>query len=126
MNLSLLLFIVGLPIGIFVVSNFLKYPFELSGEDKKRALDDFKSDIGLDFYFIGLSIIIATSIALFGVTIPQDVWICMIIYSIVSAVIARLYVLPWFDRRINLCCLLGLVSGAMPILYAFYVCLLLL
>jgi len=123
MNVNLLLLILGLPLFIYGISSLVKYPSDVSGEDKKRALDDFISDCGLDFYFIGLSVTISTTIARYGVSFPQTDMILIVLYSLLSAVIARLYTMPWAHKRVNLCFLFGFLFALAPISYAIYVCL---
>jgi hypothetical protein len=122
MNLSLVSLIIGVPLFIFVISNAVRYPNELSGEDKKLAMDAYKSDIGLDFFFIGLSIIISTTIALHGVEIPQMDLIAITLYGLLSAVIARTYTKSWSESKVNLCMLLGLIFGSIPVIYSIGIC----
>jgi len=121
MNLSLTLLVVVLPIVIFFITTFLRYPSVETGEDRKRAMDDFCSDAGLDFFFIGLSTAISVTIARYGISIPQEGLIGITIYSLFSAVVAKLYNMPWSEKRVNLCLLTGLVLGLVPITYALYV-----
>lgn len=121
MNLGLILLVVGVPIVILAITSFLKYPFEEEGEDKKRARDDFCSDMGLDFFFIGLSVLISTTIARNGTNIPQVELITITLFGLCSSIVARLYTMPWYDKKVNGCLAAGLLLGLIPIVYSLYV-----
>jgi len=123
MNVSILLLVIAVPITIFSISAFLKFPYDLEGIDRKHAIDQFKSSIGLDFYFIGLSTSIAVTIAVYGVSIPQVITISLILYSLISAIVASLINRPIIEGKPNLGFLIGFVTGLIPIIAAFYACL---
>lgn len=123
MNISIFLLVLIVPITIFLISAFLKYPNDLEGIDKKRAIDEYKSTIGLDFYFIGLSTSIAVTIAVYGVSIPQIITISLILYALISAIVASLITRPQVEGKPNLGFLIGFIAGLIPVLAAAYACL---
>lgn len=123
MNLSIFLLVIAVPLTIFSISAFLKYPYDIEGIDRKHAIDQFKSDIGLDFYFIGLSTSIAVIIAVYGISIPQVITISLILYALISAIVASLINRPKIEGKPNLGFLIGFIAGLIPVLVAAYACL---
>lgn len=120
MDYSKFLLIVCVPVFVFLISNMVKYlAIEAEGQDRIRAIDDLLSDIGLDSFYIGISVFISTLIVSNNVT--PDAVICLMCYSLLSSVIATLYNYTYEKRSRNWCFILGIAISIVPILYAIWI-----
>lgn len=114
------LLIVCVPVFVFLVSNIVKYlAIEAEGEDRILAIDDLLSDIGLDSFYIGISVFISTLIVINNVT--PDTVILLMCYSLFSSIVTALYHYPYRVPSRNWCFILGIAISILPILYAIWI-----
>lgn len=122
MDEFLLVLIVGFPLVVFIISNLVRYlAIEETGQDRIRALSDLFSDIGLDFFYIGVSIYVSTLVVQYELGIPPITLLYLAMYSLLAAIISSLYNIPYETIRHNLCFIIGVIIGSAPIVYAFLV-----
>lgn len=120
MNDLLILLIVGVPLFVFIVSNVVKYlAIEETGRDRDRAIDDFLSDIGLDSFYIGISVLISTFIAMNNVSSQSLIYLTC--YGILSSLVAALYNYPFENRSQNWCFWFGIIISSIPIIYSLLI-----
>ena len=121
MDYFILLTIIGFPMSVFLVSNIVKYiAIEEQGEDRKRAINDLLRDIGLDFYYIGVSVCVSIIIIRYNTAVPPIILVYLAIYSLGSGIVSSLYNFPYEIWWRNWCMLSGVTIGMIPILYALY------
>lgn len=126
MNITLFCLIVILPVCVFIASSFAKYSREVTGTDRLLEMVDFWSDVGLDFYFIGLIALISVIITIYGQEIPAMSLVYVVIYLMGGFIVGTLYQHGSSDPFRNLCFLVGLMLGLIPLMYAAYITLIIL
>ena len=119
MDTSTVALLIGIPLLVVAISLALRYPMEEVGKDKERALDDLRSDSGLDFYLVSITTLIGSTVDTFGVSIPEAYWVAITCLALLSALVAFLYKRAWIGRR-NLCLYSGLAFGTLSFCLAFY------
>ncbi|MBM3292779.1 hypothetical protein FJY84_08910 [Candidatus Bathyarchaeota archaeon] len=111
-----------IPSLLFIVITGMKYPYEIDGDDKKIAINDWLSDIGLDLYYVGLTILISITVALFKNNIPIFDVLILVIYTVLSAVPSFLYRIHSDDLKNNYCFWAGLIIGLAGICFGIFSC----
>jgi hypothetical protein len=109
-----------IPLAVFALNTFIKYPFEEQGSDKAKARKEFLDDLGIDFYFAVLVSLVSITLDKLGPEVTLTGFTPILLYILVGPALARCYRRAWATRLYHSPLPWGIIVGTAALLFSIY------